>query len=219
MGALLATRPWLIGALVFTAGFTDERALIASPLVALYHAWRDSSLSGKNHASSFSPVSWRAGLPIVLALAAYFITRLSISSLKNTHTGHTALATLGIFMSAYNEAPPIRLVDSFAGLWLMPLLFILCLQTRGARPWGPWIYLAFMGLAIGPAFLVLDFERSLCYLLPGVMLAVCLLPFEKAEKRGLLGMVLAFSLLWSVPGSTLAHLPEKVGSFLHHQAP
>ena len=45
---------------------------------------------------------------------------------------------------------------------------------------------------------------------------VCLLPFGKIEKRTLLGLALAGSLLWSVPGSAVAILPEHIGSLLHH---
>lgn len=73
-----------------------------------------------------------------------------------------------------------------------------------------------MGIAAAPAFMVADFERSLCYLFPGMVVAACFLPFRTEEKRILFAVTLAVSLLWSIPGSRIAFYPEHIAIRLYH---
>jgi hypothetical protein len=59
-----------------------------------------------------------------------------------------------------------------------------------------------LALAAFPAMVVWDFDRSLFYLLPGVLLASCFLPFSSSNIRLILLAVLAGNLLWIYSSSS-----------------
>jgi hypothetical protein len=59
-----------------------------------------------------------------------------------------------------------------------------------------------LALAAFPAIVVWDFDRSLFYLLPGILLAICCLPFSSRIMRLILLAVLAGNFLWIYPSSS-----------------
>ncbi|MEI8356649.1 MAG: hypothetical protein WCG31_11275 [Deltaproteobacteria bacterium] len=216
LGAMYVQRPWMVVPMLLAAAFTDERALTATPLVILYSFWKEDTLRGVFPGRHYFWVFWKSCWPALVAILTYFILRVAITQVENLHLG-TSQITLSNVISNYENSLPALFVDSFGGFWLVPILYILCLiAAQGWKSSSAWLYFSLMALATVPAFLVADFERSLCYLFPGMVMAACFLPFRRDDRRTLFAVVLAISVLWSIPGSRIAFYPEHIVIRLYH---
>lgn len=151
--ALYARRQWYIVFLaVFLASFTDERALIASSVVFVFH-WQEHRRQGA------------ANLPInALACAAawclYFLCRWGLSARFHFQT-HTDL--IGLPSLKMNE--PLLMWSAwmmFEGGWLLVLpMFLIPMFRVDQRRYIPYAWCALLIFAVG--ICVMDTTRSVAY--------------------------------------------------------
>lgn len=159
------TRPWAVGSVVFLASWNDERGLIASSLVLLYHVFRQ---EGQN--------SWlrRFLSPVCLAIYAawllYFAIRLPLAARYGLHTAGVGAEFLKIDLDVL-----------VLGVWSalkFGLLYVLLAWFVAGRQ-RQWFALAcYVGACLivtTVGILVYDITRSMAYLLPAVPAAWALL--------------------------------------------
>ena len=98
--AALFEVPWLTVAAVFLSGWTDERGLIATSLVYLYHVNRRRRLGDGEIASFFGPMP----LAVVVGWAGYFASRLASTRIYGLSTD-THGVSLRSALSQVNNLP------------------------------------------------------------------------------------------------------------------
>ncbi len=206
LGALAVRRSWAVACLIIVAGFTDERAVLAAPLLGLFRWWAvrqplapGDSASGVGHGRIWGPVAWGMG--------GYAVLRLFISLAWGVSSGTSMLGGKEIFLYHCFVSFPVKIFGVFEFLWIFPLgLLAVLLGTPAARRQG-LLLAAALGGAFVPALMVWDIERSLCYLVPGVLLSVCFFPANPVTLRRLLWAATAAGVVWfQVSGSILRYL-------------
>jgi hypothetical protein len=144
--ALVARRPaWAVAALL-AAAFTDERALIAAPLIALFHAW-----TGGRRGLAWAPV---AAVPIYLGM------RLFLSLALHLHNAAAGIGTADMILPNLRVSP-LGAWGALKGGWLLVALGLdPCRQSARRILPGCRFHRARRGLGRGHRFLP---ERLLCF--------------------------------------------------------
>jgi hypothetical protein len=201
--AAMVTRPWWIVSILFlAAGFTDERAFAAAPAITLYCYWKIHPPFSVQSASRVAALK-AACAPLLSAAAVYAACRLSISYLFNVHSGTSMMGTTEIALYHFYVSYPGKLFKVFEFLWAFPLLLIVRFVTSAAETRrAALLYLACISCAMAPSFLVWDLDRSLCYVLPAVLVSVCLWQGESVQRRRIALCVCLASLLWLEPNTS-----------------
>jgi hypothetical protein len=179
----------VIAASIFAACFTDERAILAAPLLAVYWAFRDKP----------APV-WlnRQSVLVVLAIAAALLVRLYLRHAYGLYVpiGAGRDAGLDVLPRTLLYAQYL-LPHVLAGLWLWPLVSGMLLVRHRQR-----LALAVLAGAVivlaGVSFMVLDVDRSLSYLLPIVYVAMAIvaayrLPLADVRTVAILGALVSLT--------------------------
>jgi hypothetical protein len=164
--AMSISSPVLVGICAFAAAWTDERALIALPLIFLFVLTR-----------ATMPVTFRAvltGRPAAIpaAAAAYCASRMywTIARSLLVSTG----GVTPILMTVRPQTHPITIFTSLGGGWLMVVFGLIVLVTRKHYRFAT----AFCGallIVIAAALCVADRTRSLAYCLPAVFVGMSVL--------------------------------------------
>jgi hypothetical protein len=178
----------LIAASIFAACFTDERAIVAAPLVGLYWVFR------QEHAPAWLN---RQTVAVALAVSAALAVRLYLMRAYGLYVSIGSGKNVGLDVLA-RTLPELQyaLPHVLTGLWLWPLVAAKLLLRH--RQW-----LALSALTVGAvaltavAFLVLDVDRSLSYLLPLLYVAMAIaakyrLSLADAKSIAIAAMLLAF---------------------------
>lgn len=190
--------------LVLCAGFTDERAIASAPLVLLFHVLRQEGFRGTPVALPILLLRFmKIGAPVICGVFAYAAIRLGISFSTGERSGSSMLASIDILRSHFYNDYPQLFFKVFEFLWILPALFLL--EYGSKNPSKKFISILFglaLVLAAVPAMVVWDFDRSLFYLLPGILLSICFLPFSVGQLRLILLAVLVGNLLWLYPSSS-----------------
>ena len=198
---------WRIVPLLLAAGLTDERAAIAAPLVGLLHGWQVRSPFDPAPPASARPGTLRLAAPVIAGLAACILVRLAATAVYGTRAGTSMMATVDIFLYHVLVSYPRKFFAVFEFFWVFPLLLLANLAVAGpAARRAALGFAGFFGLAAAPAFLVWDLERSLCYLLPGVIAAAVLLPGDPRIPRRLALAAAVAGILWVEPNASFLRL-------------
>ena len=152
--AMAARPPAVAGAALFAAAWTDERGLLAAPLVCLF-AWAQSERS--------------RCVAVLCGSAAYLGSRMWLA---HAWALHTTMAGTGIaiFLRDLHMAP-LGLWAGLAGCWILVVCALAILAARRR-------YFEFAGLAFGVALLTVsalgleDQTRTMAYALPAVFVAL-----------------------------------------------
>lgn len=207
LGAMLVRPWWLVSVVLLAAGFTDERAFTAAPAVVLFRYWT----SAPPFSARGGKVPWSrlgaAGVPLLVAFVVYGAGRLYATYRLHLHAGTSMMASPEIVLYHFYVSYPGKLFKVFEFLWGFPALMLLHFVRSGADDRrDALLYLACSAIAAAPAFLIWDVDRSLCYLLPAVLGAVCFLPAEAVAKSRTALVAGVASLLWLEPnGSVLRY--------------
>lgn len=205
LSAMLARSGWFIMFLLIVAGFTDERAITAAPLVALFHLFKsEKSLSNKSDFWRDCWVMW----PAIGAVCCYGIIRIILKHFLNLSEGADMLGQWIIIRSHFYNDFPVKIFGVFKFLWMAPMIFILASIKYNHSKLPAIIYSLAMLLAATPALLVWDVDRSLYYLLPGVLIAVCCWSLSNSSLRNFLSLCLAGSLFWLFPKDSISEYVE-----------
>ena len=189
--------PPVIIAAIVAACFTDERAVIASPLVLLYWAMRN---------SDGSKPSWFNLQTITVASAILLagVIRLVLMFGYGLHIPIGAGKDVG-FSVLPLTLPTLQyeLPHVLAGLWLWPLVAGVILVR--SRWW--FSLLAMLGataVVVGVAAMVFDVDRSLAYSLPLVFVAMAVAAWAKLGSQELRSIaILGFLISFAFPVNSL----------------
>ncbi len=189
------------GACFFAAAFCDERAIAVIPLLLLYLALRHREDREKGLRRNLY-------IAILIGAGAWGVLRIWITSHYHLTMGTSELATrVGFRQHMFNTLPYVFL-NVFKASWTLPLFAISSLALM--RRWR--LFLAFAGafaVAIAPAFMVLDFDRSACYAFVTLLISLYFLQGDKAASRQYLAAIFIVNLLLISPGATILRIPFK----------
>ncbi len=197
MLALLARHPALVWLACFTAAWCDERALITTPLVMIYHAYR--LLPAAAPGETFWPGLRRQALaffnPACLAIIASWLSygalRLYLAKAYHLYTVTETFAVSEKLKGVLFFA----LWTALEGGWFLLLLAVVALWLRR-----DWLFIPAMGssmaVLLAASVLVRDLSKSLTYLYPLAFIAILVL--SRTEGRAQLRRLVfgAFFLSW-----------------------
>lgn len=167
-GALCSAPSVVTAACVFFAAWTDERALIACPLVFVFWMTEDGT-AGR-------VVFSRKHVGIVLGAAAYFATRVYLTTAYSL----TPIVSGGVgwrVLSQQVNAIPLGVWSGLGGQWLLVVCGLAAAWLQKQRMIAVALCVALV-FVMGTALCVLDMTRSMAYCLPAVFVAMSLLRRE-----------------------------------------
>jgi hypothetical protein len=203
LAGLVATRSWLIATMLLAAGFTDERALCAAPLVAMFHYWEARPpFVEKSEPPNFSQLR-TAIAPVLIGILTYGICRIYGTLVFKLHTGRSMMATVDILLYHFYVSYPVNFFRVFEFLWVFPVLLLFDLWGSVDFGWRSRVFYSLCLLGVfAPALMVWDMDRSLCYFLPGVLVAICFSSGTPKKKREWACVIFAVSLFWMAPNES-----------------
>lgn len=195
--AVAFRNPVVIFAAVIAACFTDERAVIVSPLLVVYWAMRDSD-GRKPDWFNLQTITVAASILVagIIRLVLMFGYGLHIPIGAGNDVG---LSVLSINLpNLQYELPHV-----LAGLWLWPL--VACILLVRNRWW--FSLLAIVGVTgaiVAASFMVLDVDRSLAYTLPVVYASMAVAAWARLDLKDLRGIaILGFLISFACPINSL----------------
>lgn len=158
LAAIYFRNPLLIFSAVLIAGFTDERAIVASAAAFLY--WLGVSTSDGQRDSR--PPGRAALTAIGMAWLAYLVLRLSLSYAFGLRTGTANVFTLAILWNHAVRSIPYALLTVLHGLWLWMAVGLIALYVSG-RVTILLGFVATFACILTITLSVWDFQRSIGY--------------------------------------------------------
>jgi hypothetical protein len=186
----------LLSALSFlAAAFCDERCVTAAPLLLCYVAIRfrePDQLAQRKR--SFAAL---ASAILVWALLRWWL----IHALGNS-AGTSGMMSKEILRYQLMENLPGPFLAVFKSSWMLAAfaLFSLAASHRGRIA---VVLSASLGLAILPAFLIWDFERSVAYTFVSLLISLYSLRGAPALSRKYLAAILVTNMLLTAPGKSI----------------
>lgn len=185
--AMRSRNPVFVFLFLFLAFWTDERSIVASALVWLWHALRPPS-SGK-HPAFFQKMVLRPNRvqwPVALALFSTLVLRGLLAHWYGLPSvaGLSQILTEAKFVLIEQrliELIPFVTISSFESYWLYIVGALLTLWLHRER-WGLVLFLLAIGASLGVSFLVYDMTRSLMYAFPAIFIAVRILLNELSPE-------------------------------------
>lgn len=193
LGAM-ASRGFVVAAVcVFAACWTDERALVSFPLLAvsawmLYRAAPEYKTCGGTRLTG--PIGGMT-LGILLHLASRFLYA-AWAGLPHRFDGNG----LEVLLSQINNAP-MGVWSGLEGGWLAVAGAVIVAWSRGQRLWS-LVCLGAIGLVLAVSLAVVDISRTTAFLLPVLFAALAILRASEREEsfRRLVFLSAAISVLW-----------------------
>jgi len=172
LAALWFRSPVSIGLMVLLAGFTDERALIASGFVFLWWTIKE---GGDYY--RFKSFFNKRSLAVVVALFVYIGIRLFLQRHYGIETWSEARSEFLLFDQINNSVSGM-----WSGLeagWLLIALAIIAMTIK--KRWLVLtVFVTVIAVQIVAALAVVDITRSMGYLLPSILVAILIL-FKEQE--------------------------------------
>lgn len=202
LAALIERKTILCALFIVCAILTDERAFIATPFLAAFKLWkqylnhRGASICLREIICSQSLKPFYIGGVFYMLLRSYFLF------FYEQNIGSTMLGDIDIIRQRIYTDYPYNIFPVFELLWIFPILFLLYqiyLKKFLAIP--TILYLSsFIGI-IATSFIVWNLDRSLFYLLPGVLISIACL--NVSSLRPLMGVSFFGNILIYQPGHSL----------------
>jgi len=189
--------PPVIAAAVIAACFTDERAVIVSPLLVVYWAMRHSD---GRRPDWFNLQTFTVAGAILIA----GVIRLVLMFGYGLHIPIGAGKDVGFSVLPLN-LPNVQyeLPHVLAGLWLWPL--VACIILVRNRWWFSLLAIAGVtGAIVAASFMVLDVDRSLAYTLPVVFVSMAIAAWARLGREDLRAIaILGFLVSLAFPVNSL----------------
>ncbi len=158
----------LTAALVFLAAWTDERALIASSFVFLFHAGRSK-------------------IAVIVAAAAYLVARAYLTAtISGVDVGGVGVAIL----MQQLRVIPLAIWSGLSGAWILVACGLIAL-FREKRYLAAAGFCGALAVMITASLFVADTTRSMAYCLPGVLVALTALNPKQIEKLSAIAAVIS----------------------------
>ena len=183
------------------AAFTDERCVTAVPLLLLYFAvslGRDEEkiLRRKHYAA------------ILIGVGMWLVLRSWVAHTYHLTTGSSFLGTPWIIEQNLFDSIPHVLPNVFKMTWIIPLFAVVGLLLQ--RRWkASLFYAGALTIALVPAILVYDFDRSVCYSFTILLTSLYFLRGEKERVRKCLAAILIVNVLWHSPRNSILRLAAR----------
>lgn len=196
----IASRSTLVSCGGFVAAaFCDERAVTAMPLLILYLLLSH----GQDADKRLRRIQCVA---IIVGAVMWWLLRIWLERSFHLMMGTSDLATRAIFRDHMGMSLPYILLRTFKATWTLPLFAILSLVL--VRKW--LFSLSFVGafaLASAPAFLVEDFDRSVCYTFVVLLASLHFLRGDRDTSRRFLAGILLVNILLTSPVHSILRIP------------
>jgi hypothetical protein len=189
--AVLFEAPWLAGLFAFLTAWTDERGLIATSLVYLYHVYRRQQQGHDWRGSYLGPTPFA----VIFAWAAYFATRFAMAWHFHITTNTTALGLKTAIRQANNF--PIGTWTALEGGWLLVVAASLVLIRKRRIAFLVYLWGA-IAIIVTVSMSCFDITRSMAYVLPALFIAIAILRESESgpDLRSLCALSTALSILW-----------------------
>lgn len=183
VGAMRSKNPFIIFACLLLASFNDERSLIASGFVFLWHLMNSQS-NGFAHFKDFFRITpiW---MSIIGSWVAYFILRFLMVNAFDFQIG---AADIGVkqFLYQFNNLP-LGTWLGLEGFWLIIFFTFIILWKSKAWTWLIANCILLL-LIIILATAVVDITRSMAYMFPIIFISMLLL--QKSAEQQLVRKIL-----------------------------
>jgi hypothetical protein len=181
------------------AAFSDERCVTAAPLLLLYFFVRY---------NQDNEIGLRIGqcAAIVAGAVVWWLLRMWAARAFHLTMGTSMLMTPHILEKNFSVRLPGPFLGVFKGLWTLPAVAALALWTAGRRT-AALVFLASFACSLAPAFVVADFERSVCYSFPVLLVSAHFLGGDPEGSRKYLAGILVTNLLLISPLKTVLRAP------------
>ena len=184
LAALWFRTPFLIFFLIVLAGFTDERAVIASGFVFIWWVIKE----GGDY-SKLKAFFNKQSVAVVVGVFTYIGIRLLLQHRFGIETRAEARSEFGLFEHINNSVMGIW--SGLEGGWLLVGLAVIALAVK--KRWLPLlVFVCVITVQIIGALAVVDITRSMGYLLPCIMVAILTLKTEKEVNLNLYLIVSCF---------------------------
>ena len=181
VAALALRNPIAITPVVVLACFTDERALLGSALVLLFHVVRTRSWVTLQTAA------------VAAGVVGYLVLRFVVTEATGLETPRGGIG-VGVILDQY-VGGPLAAWSAFAALWALVLAGLVMLWLRQRRL-EVLVFAGLVGATLFAAMIVGDTARSMTYAVPAVLIALAALAGQRlAALRLLLLGICAVSLL------------------------
>ncbi len=199
--SIACRQPLLAGATFVAAAFCDERCLVAAPLLLFYLVVRYQQDDQKEQRNGLL-------LAIVGGAVVWFLLRWWLARTFGLSTGTTGLGSLSIL--ATNLRTGLwPLLEVFKASWILIPVALVMLWSK--RNWVSAVtLLAAFGVALAPAFLVLDFQRSVGYTFVALLIALHFLWRDQVKSRKWLAAILVLNVLFTPPGGSILRLAKSL---------
>lgn len=180
------------------AAFTDERSVAAVPLLLLYFAVslgrdEDRILRRKHY------------IAILTGVGMWLLLRCWVAHTYHLTTGSSGLGDRWLVEQNLVEGFPHVFPNVFKVAWTLPLFAVICLLRQ--RRWAASLaYAGAFAIAILPALLVFDFDRSVCYSFTILLTSLYFLRGGKASAQKCLAAILILNVLWHSPGNSILRI-------------
>ena len=186
--AVVSRSNLVIFACILAACFTDERGLVAAPLVGLYWAYRGEQevrfLNGKS-------------LAVLAAVIVAILLRVYLQFFHGLHVPTGTAADLGpALIGRMLPSLPSTFLHALGGMWLWPLIGLLLFVRY--RQWLALVVScgAMLALCAG-SVMVIDTDRTLAYMLPLVYIGMAVaaryqLPLAEAKATAIGALIISF---------------------------
>jgi hypothetical protein len=183
------------------AAFTDERCVTALPLIFLFFALslsrdEDKILRRKHYVA------------ILIGAGTWLLLRYWVAHSYHLTMGTSQLGDLWLIKQNLIESLPHVLPNVFKTAWILPLFAVICLILQ--RRWAASLaYTGAFTIAVTPAFLVVDFDRSVCYTFTILLTSLYFLRGQKVSARKCLAAILILNVLWHSPANSIFRLATR----------
>lgn len=182
--AIFSKKPVLIAFFVFIASFTDERALVASSLVMLYHV-KDRSFAGLLKSLFNSKCT-----AVIMAWMLYFGCRVYLSAKCGLKTDRSGVGLDLFAAQIYNLLPGMW--TGLEGFWLLIVFAFAGLIAKREYAF-LLLYITAISAITAAAMSVIDITRSMAYLFPSIFIGFQIL--NTASERFLGNMIFC---IWAI---------------------
>lgn len=174
--ACLSTHPVVIGSLVFSLTWFDERGAIAAAVILLCHVTRTAT---DNRWSWRTVIQWRS-VAVIVACALHLSLRVALAEANGLPLARTDGATLALVAQQASAYLFVTVSGAFEGGWLIVAGGVLILIA--SRNW--LLGLAYIGLIVATFALslyVYDVSRTIIYLIPLLYSALMIIKRSHSE--------------------------------------
>lgn len=172
LAGMLCRSGFLCGLFCFLGMLTDERAFFSSLFVATFRFFQVQKRESNGTEKINNLLS--SAFPVFCAMAVYLSMRFVFGFLIGATTGSTMLFDIDILRRRIYTDYPFEYFKVFEFFWLFVLFFpMYCLKNKSVIAGG--MFFAGTCAIILISCLVWDLERSVYYILPGLVVAISVL--------------------------------------------